>query len=59
MAIAAESQFHVLAVDDSFIDRKIIERLLRTSSFQGIFDWRRRLSGCPFFDELGLCVLFC
>ncbi|KAL3533588.1 hypothetical protein ACH5RR_007109 [Cinchona calisaya] len=31
---AAESQFHVLAVDDSLIDRKLIERLLRTSSYQ-------------------------
>ncbi|CAO2820610.1 unnamed protein product [Amaranthus hypochondriacus] len=26
--------FHVLAVDDSLIDRKLIERLLTTSSFQ-------------------------
>lgn len=26
--------YHVLAVDDSLIDRKIIERLLKTSSFQ-------------------------
>ncbi|OIV99110.1 hypothetical protein TanjilG_32369 [Lupinus angustifolius] len=33
MAIAAESQFHVLAVDDSRIDRMLIERLLKTSSF--------------------------
>ncbi|KAK2652165.1 hypothetical protein Ddye_012021 [Dipteronia dyeriana] len=31
---AAESQFHVLAVDDSVIDRKLIERLLKTSSYQ-------------------------
>ncbi|KAL4388684.1 hypothetical protein GQ457_09G025940 [Hibiscus cannabinus] len=29
-----ETQFHVLAVDDSLIDRKLIERLLKTSSFQ-------------------------
>ncbi|XP_074286490.1 two-component response regulator ORR5-like [Silene latifolia] len=29
-----DSQFHVLAVDDSIIDRKLIERLLKTSSFQ-------------------------
>ncbi|XP_051124124.1 two-component response regulator ARR8-like [Andrographis paniculata] len=28
------SQFHVLAVDDSLIDRKLIERLLKTSSYQ-------------------------
>ncbi|KAL7126235.1 hypothetical protein ABFS83_14G172300 [Erythranthe nasuta] len=27
-------QFHVLAVDDSVIDRKLIERLLKTSSYQ-------------------------
>ncbi|KAF3442520.1 hypothetical protein FNV43_RR16436 [Rhamnella rubrinervis] len=31
---ATESQFHVLAVDDSLIDRKLIERLLKTSSYQ-------------------------
>ncbi|KAL0346174.1 UNVERIFIED_CONTAM: Two-component response regulator ARR9 [Sesamum radiatum] len=31
---AADSQFHVLAVDDSLIDRKLIERLLKTSSCQ-------------------------
>lgn len=37
MAITGEShsQFHVLAVDDSIIDRKLIERLLKTSSYQG------------------------
>lgn len=29
-----ESQFHVLAVDDSIIDRKLIERLLKISSYQ-------------------------
>ncbi|KVI03461.1 CheY-like superfamily [Cynara cardunculus var. scolymus] len=34
MGVAADSQFHVLAVDDSIIDRKLIERLLKTSSFQ-------------------------
>ncbi|KAJ7976635.1 Two-component response regulator [Quillaja saponaria] len=34
MGMAAESQFHVLAVDDSIIDRKVIEKLLRTSSYQ-------------------------
>ncbi|KAK4377991.1 hypothetical protein RND71_004287 [Anisodus tanguticus] len=31
---ATESQFHVLAVDDSVIDRKLIERLLKTSACQ-------------------------
>lgn len=34
MVMAVESQFHVLAVDDSLIDRKLIERLLKTSSYQ-------------------------
>ncbi|PHT55730.1 Two-component response regulator ARR9 [Capsicum baccatum] len=29
-----DTQFHVLAVDDSIIDRKLIERLLKTSSYQ-------------------------
>ncbi|KAK6942188.1 Signal transduction response regulator, receiver domain [Dillenia turbinata] len=33
-SIATESQFHVLAVDDSLIERKLIERLLKTSSYQ-------------------------
>lgn len=36
MGLSAEAQFHVLAVDDSVIDRKLIERLLKTSSYQGI-----------------------
>lgn len=31
----AESRFHVLAVDDSLVDRKLIEMLLKTSSYQG------------------------
>ncbi|XP_010554778.1 PREDICTED: two-component response regulator ARR9-like [Tarenaya hassleriana] len=34
MGMAAESQFHVLAVDDSLFDRKLIERLLQKSSYQ-------------------------
>ncbi|KAG9459639.1 hypothetical protein H6P81_004147 [Aristolochia fimbriata] len=34
MAIAGDSQYHVLAVDDSLIDRMLIERLLKTSSYQ-------------------------
>ncbi|KAI8562449.1 hypothetical protein RHMOL_Rhmol03G0038400 [Rhododendron molle] len=33
MGLAIESRFHVLAVDDSIIDRKLIERLLKTSSY--------------------------
>ena len=55
--MAAESQFHVLAVDDSLIDRKLIERLLRTSSYQGTHSFmpktdqnlRRRKKSVPFF----------
>lgn len=39
MGLATESKFHVLAVDDSIIDRKLIERLLKTSSFQGTLYW--------------------
>lgn len=35
MGMATDAQFHVLAVDDSNIDRKLIEMLLKTSSFQG------------------------
>ncbi|KAL5062247.1 hypothetical protein RYX36_023984 [Vicia faba] len=34
MLMASETQFHVLAVDDSIVDRMLIERLLKTSSFQ-------------------------
>ena len=39
--MAIEAQFHVLAVDDNLIDRKLIEKLLKTSSFQGMLlrDW--------------------
>ncbi|XAR54457.1 hypothetical protein NMG60_11029591 [Bertholletia excelsa] len=29
-----DPQYHVLAVDDSIIDRKLIEKLLKTSSYQ-------------------------
>ena len=36
MGMATEAQFHVLAVDDSIIDRKLIEKLLKTSSYQGV-----------------------
>ncbi|XP_057489574.1 two-component response regulator ARR9-like [Actinidia eriantha] len=34
MGLDTESQFHILAVDDNLIDRKVIERLLKTSSYQ-------------------------
>lgn len=29
------SQLHVLAVDDSLLDRKLIERLLKSSAYRG------------------------
>ncbi|PON60052.1 Two-component response regulator [Parasponia andersonii] len=48
---AAESEFHVLAVDDSIIDRKLIETLLKTSSYQvTAVD-----SGSKALELLGLC----
>lgn len=31
----ATSQMHILAVDDSVVDRKVLERLLKNSSFRG------------------------
>ncbi|KAG0480425.1 hypothetical protein HPP92_010999 [Vanilla planifolia] len=34
MSIAVEPNFHVLAVDDSRMDRKLIERLLKNSSYE-------------------------
>ncbi|XP_047317290.1 two-component response regulator ORR3-like isoform X1 [Impatiens glandulifera] len=34
MGMAVQSKFHVLAVDDSVIDRRLIEMLLKTSSYQ-------------------------
>lgn len=37
MGMVSDSKFHVLAVDDSVIDRKLIEKLLKTSSYQGIY----------------------
>ena len=30
-----QHHFHVLAVDDSVIDRKLLEKLLKVSSYQG------------------------
>jgi two-component response regulator (ARR-A family) len=39
-----EKHFHVLAVDDSFIDRKLLERLLKVSSYQGIMELINLLS---------------
>lgn len=36
-SVATDIQFHVLAVDDSILDRKLIERLLKTSSYHGMY----------------------
>ena len=47
MGMVSDSKFHVLAVDDSVIDRKLIERLLKTSSYQGMHTgW---IESCFFF----------
>lgn len=32
-------ELHVLAVDDSIVDRKVIERLLRISACKGIYQY--------------------
>lgn len=32
---SSSSELHVLAVDDSIVDRKVIERLLRISACKG------------------------
>ncbi|KAK6933966.1 Signal transduction response regulator, receiver domain [Dillenia turbinata] len=32
---SADNKYHVLAVDDNLIDRTLIERLLKTSSYHG------------------------
>lgn len=34
MGLPAQTQFHVLAVDDSLVDRKLIAKLLKLSSYQ-------------------------
>lgn len=34
---SSSSELHVLAVDDSLVDRKVIERLLKISSCKGIY----------------------
>nr|DAD24663.1 TPA_asm: hypothetical protein HUJ06_026127 [Nelumbo nucifera] len=37
-----DQHFHVLAVDDSLIDRKLLERLLTISSYQGAWKEEQR-----------------
>ncbi|KAG6403021.1 hypothetical protein SASPL_135236 [Salvia splendens] len=46
-----DDQFHGLAVDDSVIDRKLTERLLKTSSFQSLFEMK------PNFGDLSAMFL--
>lgn len=41
---AGSEELHVLAVDDSHVDRKVIERLLKISSCKGVFLCVCRLS---------------
>ncbi|VVB02997.1 unnamed protein product [Arabis nemorensis] len=55
MGMVTESQFHVLAVDDSLFDRKMIERLLQKSSCQvTTVD-----SGSKALEFLGLSENYC
>ena len=35
--VMESEEVHVLAVDDSLVDRKVIERLLRISSCKGLY----------------------
>ncbi|KAF3778691.1 Two-component response regulator [Nymphaea thermarum] len=50
MSAASDAPFHVLAVDDSLIDRKLIEKLLKISSYHVTsFD-----SGSKALEYLGL-----
>ena len=52
MGMATDAQFHVLAVDDSLIDRKLIERLLKTSSCHGKFIFI--IFSCQFNSDIKL-----
>lgn len=67
-----ESQFHVLAVDDSLLDRKLIERLLKTSSYQGTYfiyffsfivwqerNFNRKIELIFFYGSLSIFFLCC
>lgn len=69
MGMAAESQFHVLAVDDSLFDRKYIERLLQKSSCQGIMSVNTKKKSQSLFEKIeersklfyvfGICSNYC
>jgi hypothetical protein len=60
--MATETQFHVLAVDDCLIDRKLIERLLKTSSYQGtttamyMYVEAQRVSWIIYYFDLGFLI---
>ncbi|XVF36933.1 hypothetical protein REPUB_Repub19eG0101700 [Reevesia pubescens] len=49
-----QHHFHVLAVDDSVIDRKLLEKLLKVSSYQGIIAVTCVESGDKALEYLGL-----
>ncbi|XP_019261345.1 PREDICTED: two-component response regulator ORR9-like isoform X2 [Nicotiana attenuata] len=53
---AADLQFHVLAVDDSLIDRKLIERLFRISSCQDSGSKALEFLGLQEHDQNQPCV---
>ncbi|RWV88682.1 hypothetical protein GW17_00049205 [Ensete ventricosum] len=42
--VAADRQIHVLAVDDSSVDRAVIARILRSSKYRGVWRKERRIS---------------
>jgi len=44
------SQFHVLAVDDSIIDLKVIEKLLQNSCYKRYYCIRTGIDHCYFED---------
>ncbi|XP_074557544.1 two-component response regulator ORR5-like [Curcuma longa] len=50
----SEGQFHVLAVDDSSVDRAMIAKLLRSSKHKGIFRLTAVDSGKKALELLGL-----
>lgn len=50
--LSYEDQLHVLAVDDNIVDRKLIEKLLKTSSFKG------NIYACFIFFFLFLALSF-
>ncbi|KAJ3703768.1 hypothetical protein LUZ61_007473 [Rhynchospora tenuis] len=54
MEIATQTQFHVLAVDDSSLERKLIEKLLKTSYQVFLYSVTTVDSGSKALEFLGL-----